>query len=301
MLNTPILFLIFNRPETERLVFEKIREIKPKKLYIAADGPRNGRKDDIEKCRLAREIVEKGVDWECEVHKLFRDKNLGCKMGVSGAIDWFFENVDEGIILEDDCLPDFSFFEYCRVLLKKYKNDERVGLITGGNFYKGNVFGLTSYSFSKYPTVWGWASWKRVWKNYDVDIKNFSENNENRWLKNIFKSKVSFKNWSNVFQMVHDNKIDTWDYQLTYSCWKNDFLTIFPKVNLVKNIGFGQHSTHTSKIVKQTYGNIDFPLNGPSIIEVEKRYDDYVENYYYLGKTSWFRDVIISIKNIFYV
>jgi len=243
-LTTPVLFLIFNRPDTTQKVFNAIRQAKPKQLFIAADGPRPDKEGEIEKCQKAREITT-SVDWDCEVKTLFRDKSLGCKIAVSSAVDWFFENVEEGIILEDDCLPNQSFFWYCQELLKYYRDDTRIMTISGNNFQFEKIRGEGTYYFSKYVHLWGWATWRRAWKCFDVDIKSFDEFERENQIKNIFQIKQQQKYWMKVWQKIYDNKIDTWDYQWAYTCFINNGLCIMPNANLVSNIGFGIDSTHT--------------------------------------------------------
>jgi hypothetical protein len=171
---TPILFLIFNRPDTTDKVFEKIREIQPRQLFISADGPRPDRKDEREKCEEARKVIQK-IDWKCELKTNFSEKNLGCRVGVSSGIDWFFSQVSKGIILEDDCLPDASFFNFCKVLLEYYRNDERIMHIGGINVQDGRMRGTASYYFSKISHIWGWATWKRAWEKYDVNIRTYPQ------------------------------------------------------------------------------------------------------------------------------
>jgi len=173
--NTPILFLVFNRPNTTQRVFNVIRQVKPKQLFVAADGPRRDKGADEEKCEATREIV-KQIDWDCEVKTLFREENLGCGKAVSSAITWFFENVEEGIILEDDCLPNLDFFGYCEELLDRYRDNREVMFIGGDNFQKGKKWGDASYYFSAYNHVWGWATWKRTWDIYDFKLDSINEN-----------------------------------------------------------------------------------------------------------------------------
>ena len=173
-LKTPILFLIFNRLDTTEKVFEKIREQQPKYLYIAADGPRSDVPEDQEKCRKTRAIIDR-IDWDCELKTLFREENLGCRNNAVQAITWFFDNVEEGIILEDDCLPDPTFFRYCEDLLSYYRYDMRVMHIAGSNLQQGFKSDNASYYFSHIPWVWGWASWKRAWKYYDVNISSYKK------------------------------------------------------------------------------------------------------------------------------
>lgn len=244
MSNTPILFIIFNRPAQTKRVFESIKKAKPKEFYIAADGPRINNKNDTINCKLSREVV-KNIDWDCNVHYLFRDKNLGCKLAVTSAINWFFKNIEEGIILEDDCLPNESFFNFSSLLLEKYRNDNEIMHIGGANFQSKKLDCNESYYFSRITHIWGWATWRRAWEKYDILMNDFTS----KKLKNIFIdykfNLSSFSYFFNAFSKVKKNKIDTWDYQWTYTVWKENGLAIIPVENLVSNIGFDSNSTHT--------------------------------------------------------
>jgi hypothetical protein len=243
--HTPILFLIFNRPDTTEKVFEIIRKIKPEKLFVSADGPRANKPGENEKCAQTRKIIER-VDWDCNVHTNFSDKNLGCKKGVVKGINWFFENVDEGIIIEDDCILDDSFFPFVQNMLERYRNDERIMHIGAANFQDEKKRGEASYYFSKFCHVWGWATWRRAWKHYDVAIKSFAEFKEKETIKNILPDKKMQEHWLRLFQTVYDNKLDTWDFQWVYTVWEQKGMSIIPNVNLVSNIGFGEEATHTT-------------------------------------------------------
>lgn len=278
-LNTPVLFLIFNRTDTTQQVFNEIRKARPKKFYIAADGPRADRKDEAEKCRMTREII-KQVDWECEVKTLFRDKNLGCRKAVSSAITWFFENVEEGIILEDDCLPDSTFFTYCEQLLEKYRDDNRISMISGVNFQFGNKRGEYSYYFSRYTHIWGWASWRRAWKYYDVDMAAWPEIRDNDMLSNIFRDRKRVEYWESYLEKTYSGKINTWDYQWAFTSWINNFLIILPNSNLVSNIGFGMEATHTSaanKFANMQREKMKFPLKHPGYVIQDVKADRFTE------------------------
>jgi hypothetical protein len=244
-LSTPILLLAFNRPEVTQQVFDEIKKIKPLKLYIAIDGPREAVPDDILKIQIVRNIIT-NIDWNCELYELIQDKNLGCKNAVSSAISWFFEHEEQGIILEDDCLPHPDFFSYCETMLDYYKMNEGVMAITGDNFQDGQVRGSGSYYFSKYNHVWGWATWRRAWKHYDKEIKFWPKWEKSQHLNNLFSTKIEKKYWSAIFDKVFLNGIDTWDYQWTACIWLNDGITVTPNVNLVSNIGFGSDATHTT-------------------------------------------------------
>lgn len=244
-LNTAVLFLVFNRLDTTKQVFEAIQQAKPPRLYIAADGARGDREGESEKVKAVRDYIISSIDWDCEVKTLFREQNFGCKMAVSGAIDWFFENEEMGIILEDDCLPSQSFFWFCEELLEKYKDDMRVGQISGFNPLIEVDANGESYLFSKFGPIWGWASWKRAWNNYDVTMSSWPTVKENDIINDIVDSKLE-KEWRvDIFDKIYNNEIDTWDYQWAYAKLINSFCSIIPTKNLIKNVGFGENATHT--------------------------------------------------------
>lgn len=244
MLNTPILFLVFNRPKETAIVFEAIRKAQPKQLFVSADGPRANRSDDSENAKAVRAIVD-GVDWECDVKTNYREHNLGCRNAVSDGITWFFNNVEEGIILEDDCLPHPTFFSYCETLLKYYKDDAKVMHIGANNFQNGASRSDGSYYFSKIPHIWGWASWRRAWQYYDVNMKGLDSFIKSEAMEVPFKNTFEKTYWLQTFKRVQRGEIDTWDYQWTYALLKNNGKAITPQNNLVTNIGFGGEATHT--------------------------------------------------------
>ena len=275
LLKVPVLFLIFNRPDTTKQVFDEIRKAQPAQLFVAADGPRKDRPTDYELCKKTRDILQQ-VDWDCKVSTLFRDENLGCKKGVSSAIDWFFSSVDKGIILEDDCVPNQSFFLFCQELLERYRDDERIMMISGDNFQFGKRRTNCSYYFSKYFHIWGWATWKRAWNHYDIDMKLWPEIKEGRWLKDILKDNKTEKFWEKIFENTYLGKINTWDYQWVFSCWIQNGLSILPNVNLVKNIGFDGTATHTKGRNKQAnlpVNSLPFPLINPEFIIIDNDAD----------------------------
>lgn len=239
--NTPILILVFNRPENTHRVFEEIRKAQPKKFYIAGDGARNI--DEQDKINETRAIVNL-IDWDCEVKTLFRDENLGCRKAVSSAITWFFNHEEEGIVLEDDCLPSQSFFGFCSELLERYRHDHRIGHIGGANFQQGRKVGDGSYYYSRLTHVWGWAGWKRVWDTYDVEMKSF-EHFRVEDLKSIASHAPYRDIWYSNLEATYNHKINTWDYQYAYCNLINNRLSIIPNINLIKNIGFGNDATHT--------------------------------------------------------
>lgn len=278
MFNTPILLIAFNRPNTTKIVFESITRIKPNKLYIAIDGPREGVAEDREKTKEVADIFKK-IPWECELHLLIREKNRGCKDSVSSAINWFFENEESGIILEDDCVPNIDFFGFCSELLQKYKNKDEIYMITGDNFQNGICRGEFSYYYSKLTHVWGWATWRRAWKNYDVNMSFWPKFKKSKEYKEIFHIQTARKYFSTIFDAVYNGKIDTWDYQWTACVWYNQGLSVTPNKNLVKNIGFGPEATHTKIETMRSRNQITekiLPLNSPNVIYRNYKADEYV-------------------------
>jgi hypothetical protein len=281
-LKTPVLFLIFNRPKTTQRVFDVIRQAKPPLLFVAADGPRNDRPCDVGRCEKTRQVIET-VDWECEVVTLYREKNLGCRKAVSSAIDWFFENVKEGIVLEDDCLPSLSFFFYCQELLEHYRDDMRVMQICGSNVLNKWDRNGRSYFFSNYGPVWGWASWRRAWDYYDVDMKLWSEIREKKIYEDFCLSSQEAVYRLDLYDMVFSGRIDTWDYQWGFAKMLRSGLSIIPADNLISNIGFGPDATHTksfSSFSGLLIHNIDFPLKHPEFVIRDKLFDvEYNQTY----------------------
>ena len=251
---TPVLLLVFNRPDTTRRVFQRIKEIQPSQLFIAADGARPTKEGELEKCEAVKKLVLDNIDWPCEVNTLFRDQNLGCGKAVSGAITWFFQHVEEGIILEDDILPDKSFFSFCQELLEKYRYDDRIKVIGGSNIQKNTNAIRDSYYFSSICRIWGWASWRRVWDQYDFSLQTIKEDEIEGILRNYYSSGTIVEQWKKVFTDLKAKKIDTWDYQLVFSIWKNKGINIVSSKNLVCNIGFGVDATHTQHL-HDTYNN----------------------------------------------
>lgn len=294
-LNTAVLFLIFNRLDTTKRVFEAIRQAKPSKLYIAADGARNNKEGESEKVKAVRDFIINNIDWQCEIKTLFREKNLGCKYAVSSAITWFFENESMGIILEDDCLPVQSYFWYCQELLERYKEDERIWHLGGTNFQNGIRRGEADYYYSKYNHVWGWASWSSRWKFYDVKLNNI-KNTE--FLNSTFKNTIVQQYWQDLFKTVKDDKIDTWDYQWVFTVWANNGLAIIPNVNMISNIGFGLDATHT-KGKNQVIKTQELAVRKhPSQIITNSEADDYTFKHHYKTK-SLFEKIVNKIKRYF--
>jgi hypothetical protein len=303
--NTPVLFLVFNRPDTTQKVFEVIREIQPRQLFIAADGPRKNKPNDIQKCKETRTIINQ-IDWACEVKTLFRDENLGCGKAVSSAITWFFDNVEEGIILEDDCLPNCSFFSYCEELLERYRKNDDIMLIAGSNLHSEVVPPNVSYYFSPVIRIWGWATWKSTWQKYIYDANKISKKQLKQSLKYYFKNCKIRRYWLWIFYLVRKQKIDTWAYPLCFCVFINKGLSIVPCKDIISNIGFDENATHTldsnSPINNLPAFDIE-TLMHPSEIEQCIEADEYYHNEEkrILSKKSFLYAYIrLQIKNVLY-
>lgn len=274
-LNTAVLFLVFNRLDTTKQVFDSIRQAKPPRLYVAADGARDSKKGEAEKVKAVREFIMQNIDWECDVKTLFREQNLGCGLAPSGAITWFFEHEEMGIILEDDCLPSQSFFWFCEELLERYKDDKRIFLISGynkQNKWKENQY---DYFFSHFGGIWGWASWKRAWSHYDFYMSGIEHFVADNYFEKLLGKKLGRIRENLIYSSVELHNKSAWDYQWAYARHKNSGMACVPSVSLVENIGFGEDATHT-------FGNnndnvkkheINLPLNKNNFIVPDRFYD----------------------------
>lgn len=267
-LSTPVAFIIFNRPDTTSRVFEAIRRARPPHLLVVADGPRPDRAGEAERCAAARAVIER-VDWPCMVQTDFSDVNRGCRDRVASGIDWVFSQVEEAILLEDDCLPHDSFFRYCEELLAHYRHDTRIAMISGDNFQFGRQRGDGSYYFSRYTHIWGWASWRRAWRYYRRDAGTWPQVQDGNWLAELANSQAELDHWNRAFQAVFEGRIDTWDYQWNLTVLTQGMLSIMPNVNLISNIGFGVDATHTTEA--SAYADLplepmEFPMRHPTVL-----------------------------------
>lgn len=276
-MKVPVLFIIFNRPETARVVFQRIKEYQPDALYVAADGPRIGKEGEEIKCQETRDII-KGVDWNCEVKTLFREKNLGCGLGVSSAISWFFENVEYGIIIEDDVMPELDFFKLCEIVLPKYKTENKIMMISsynpGSNIENSNMVGLT-----KFANIWAWATWSRAWREYDITMSKAKQKNIFNYIKWFgFIIGVGYHRYCKRMQISYQKTGNwhTWDYQWALTLFVKKGYSMVPYVNLTKNIGVGiENGTHYFVDDSNPYnnlkiGNLLFPLVFPNSTKVDR-------------------------------
>lgn len=276
-LKTPVAFIIFNRPDTTARVFAEIAKAQPPKLLVVGDGPRPHKTGEAERVAATRAIIEH-VNWPCEVMTRFSDSNLGCKRRVSTGIDWIFEQVEEAIILEDDCLPEPSFFQFCEEMLDRYRSDARVGMISGDNFQLGREPLKDSYYFSKYTHIWGWASWRDRWQAYDVNMGLWPQLRDHGRLEDLVLEASEVPYWHSIFERIYNGEIDTWDYQWAFANWAMGRVNILPSVNLISNIGFGADATHTtasSPLANLPTQPMPFPLVHPEIRARNREADRY--------------------------
>ncbi len=275
-METPILFLIYNRPEYTKKVFEAIRRARPKKLFISADGPKMDKEGDDEMCNETRKIVER-IDWPCETKTMVGNENLGCRLGVIKGPNWFFENVEEGIILEDDCLPNESFFEYCEKLLKKFRNKNEIMMISGSN----PATSITSdydYFFSRFYHIWGWATWKRAWSKYDVNVTEWPRLKKERLLEKVFPTNIENRMFvEKMIDQVYGKVSSVWSIQWTYTCLLNNGYAVLPKYNLISNIGLvGVHEMNEDQLFIKTK-KIDFAnFSHPKTIGTDQAVEDLI-------------------------
>ncbi|BAY11967.1 glycosyltransferase family A protein [Calothrix sp. NIES-2098] len=279
-MNTAVVFIIFNKPEITAQVFESIRQVKPPKLLVIADGSRPDYPDDVDNCAATRKIIEQ-VDWDCTILKNYSEENLGAKIRIATGLNWAFKQVEEAIILEYDCLPHPTFFPYCEELLDKYRHDQRIMTISGNNFQFGRRRTEDSYYFSCYPLIWGWATWRRAWQQYDLEMKHWLAIKNNNWLQDILDNSTAVRYWTNIFQTCYEGQIDTWDYPWTLTSWLQNGLTILPNVNLVSNIGFSTEA-HNTKDIYSPFANhptqaMEFPLKHPAFMIRDAQADKFTQ------------------------
>ncbi len=283
---SPVAFFIFNRPDTTAQVFGRIAAARPSKLFVVADGPRPGHPGDAEACAAAREITER-IDWPCDVRRDYAAANVGCGLRVAGGIDWVFQQTEEAIILEDDCLPDPTFFPFCDELLSRFRDDQRIMAICGDNFQGGRTRTRYSYYFSMICHPWGWATWRRAWRHFDHGMTLWPEMRENGWLGDLLGDSYAERYWTEIFDAMLLRPVDIWDYAWLFACWSHGGLTALPNVNLVSNIGFDGRATHTRIPTPRAMvpaGKVSFPLLHQPFMVRDTRADRRTQRYYFRVK-----------------
>ncbi|MGH8019527.1 MAG: glycosyltransferase family 2 protein [Opitutaceae bacterium] len=300
-MHTPVALIIFNRIRTTERVLEELAKVKPRQLFVIADGPRPDRPDDVEKCAATRKLTER-VDWECDVKTNFAEKNLGCGMRPATGISWVFEHVDRAIFLEDDCVPHPSFFRFCGEMLERYAKDERVMMVSGNNFLSDGGGMGHSYTFFRFLNLWGWASWRRAWKYYDFSMESWPQERNSDWLRGISKDPRIRNYWRRIFDSVytHISMRDIWDFQFACAVMKQGGLGIAPSRNLVSNIGWGEGATHTigdSHLANLPANEMPFPLRHPPVVAYDRHYDEQVFDEVFLHPKAPNRRLSVVLKD----
>lgn len=300
ILKPPVLLIAWRRPSSTKIVLEAIKAFGPTRLYVACDGPRHGNQSEAQKVINTRALISESIDWPCDVKYFYSDINLGCRVGVSSAVSKFFEFEDEGIILEDDCVPHPDFFSYCDELLDRYRNDTRIWWISGTNARLGSVNSESSYFISRYGHCWGWATWRTRWAHYDRDLHSLRSFLKTHGFESIFPDRRQAHFWKKQLLRLRDSHYpDTWDYQWSYTCMINGGLSVVPCSNLVSNIGFDQDATHT----KNSYGALCpqatqsiMPLRHPEFLLPDPLVD--LETFNTICSVPFFRRVILKLQRL---
>ncbi|MGI0484474.1 glycosyltransferase family 2 protein [Pantanalinema rosaneae CENA516] len=299
-MNISVALIIFKRPDLTKKVFERIRQAKPKTLFVIADAPRPERPEEVDLCTTTRAIID-SVDWTCEVVKNYAEINLGCRLRLATGISWVFDQVEDAIILEDDCLPHPSFFQFCQELLERYRDDERIMMISGTNYAGEWKSKLQSYHFSYYGGIWGWASWRRAWKYYDDSMHLWTDQHTKDLIRDLLCDKEQFEAREKLFDSVLKREIDTWDYVWSFARLSQSGLSIVPSINLVSNLGFGLDATHTtnsnSHLSRMKVNPLKFPLQHNNTLIADRDYDRYLFRSLYNHKKV-FRKILYKLTKL---
>ena len=287
MLQTPVALVIFNRPNTTARVFDEIAKVKPRRLFVIADGPRPDRDGDAALCAAARSVVER-VDWDCELIRNYSESNLGNYQRIPSGITWAFQQTDELIVLEDDCVPHPTFFRFCEELLERYRDDTRVMHIAGNHFQPHTRRSAPhSYTFARWNIAWGWATWRRAWQHFDLGVRRWAELRETTFLADLLNDSRAVKEYRRIFDELHNRpgEVDAWDHAWSFACWSQSGFTLMPSTTLVGNIGFGPDATHFPSSPNDPRGRlspeaITFPLTHPASVVQDRAADDFIIQHY---------------------
>lgn len=268
--------IIFNREDNARQVFNQIKKVKPPKLFVIADGPRENRPHEADLCKKARSIIDE-VDWDCEIISDFAEKNMGCRNRIATGLTWIFSQTECSIILEDDCLPSLSFFYYCEELLEKYRNDERIMMISGNNHSFLQPPNQDSYYFTRHVHIWGWATWARAWNHFDLDIKKWPSYRKQKYLSAFFNKKSDYYFWEAMFDLYQKKRVPSWDGAWVFAVWTQSGLSIAPRENLIQNTGISPEATHTTgydRFSRLLAYELNFPLQHPECMVENRVFDN---------------------------
>ena len=283
-MNTPVVFIVFNRPEITRKTFSAIKQAQPSRLFVIADAPRADHAGEAEKCLEVRRIVD-DLDWKCQVFKNYSEVNLGCAKRISSGLEWVFKQCEEAIILEDDCLPEPTFFPFCEELLARFRHDDRIMSISGQNSQFGRSRTPYSYYFSRYSHCWGWATWRRAWQHFDFDMTLLPEAYARNLLDDILDDRAAVHRWTTLLDKVVSGEINSWAYRWTFACWMHSGLSIISDRNLISNIGFGNSPTNTnnkkSKFSQLQTRALELPLSHPPYMVRNDEADRFVQKEVY--------------------
>lgn len=280
-LSTPVVLIVFNRPETTRRVLQQIRTARPSRLFVVGDGPRESNPTDEENCKKVRDCVDRLVDWPCEVAVNYASTNMGCKRRVVSGLNWVFDHVEQAIILEDDCLPSESFFRFCDEILNEYKGNDRVMTVSGNNFQREIKRTKYSYYFSRYMHCWGWATWRRAWNLFDEDMTHWPQVRDDGWLQYLFDHAYAASYWRDKLEQAYQEQVDSWAYPWQFSIWIHSGLNVIPERNLVSNVGVGTEATHTQEARWYTdlqRHDLTFPIRHPDFMIRHKKADIFTQN-----------------------
>lgn len=284
----PIIFMLFRRPVETQKVFDRIRQARPRQLFVVGDGARNP--EEAQLVQATRRIVEQ-VDWECDVRTSYATENMGLSERFRTGLSWAFSMVDQAVILEDDCVPDLTFFRFCQELLVRFRENERVMAIGGVNFHSHRYCPPTSYYFARYSRIWGWATWARAWQHYDPAMTAFSQDPDG-WTRAHFSNPREARYYRDIWSRVLAGEINSWGYRWSYSLINRDGLSALPSHNLVTNIGWGELATHTSKISPLAYvpaQPMSFPMTHPTHIERDHRAEEHMRRSQGVGLSRYER------------
>lgn len=283
----PVLLILFTRQDTTKQLIDVLRKVQPRTIYIAADGARTHKKGEDQRVSELREYVDQAIDWSCTIHKKYAQENLGCKYNPQDAITWFFEQVQMGVILEDDCIPSESFFPFAYDILNHYKNDYRIFGFTGTSMVSQASKSKASYYYSEYVQTWGWGTWADRWQMHLKNLENFEEHLDDPLAQSRIENKIANRQIIHRARISFRDQLDAWDYQWFYSAFANRGLFVVPSQNLVRNIGFGEDATHTKDMTNRVLKEceIDFPLVRPVNILPNLYWDDI----FYKTKYGWLR------------
>jgi hypothetical protein len=276
-MDTPVALFIFNRPKKTRRVLNQIAKVEPSRLLVVADGPRNDHPEDPERCEAVRTVINEQVNWGCDLRRKYADSNLGLRNRFATGLKWIFKQEREAIILEDDCLPNESFFRFCDEMLEKYRDDKRIMDISGTNHLEKWKSNEQDYHFSFNGGIWGWATWRRAWELYDPGMELWGNNEARKRLKDVIVDDNQFGYLEYIYNKTYTGEINTWDYQWGFARQINSALSIIPSKNLVSNIGFGEAATNTTRedsgISNIPRHEMGFPVDHPKYVAVDRGYD----------------------------